>query len=125
VRGAAATAAAIGALLRLGNVDLDGPAVELGTIERRNGLVGRLVLVKGDEAESTRTTCVAIADHDGFADLAVGAASTHTEAGPVGRQQTHHHNRYLLLFQIFSFSRLRARVGGRNPRPFPTGRAGR
>jgi len=141
----AAAAAAIGALLGLGHVHLDGAAVELRPVQRRNGLVGRLVVVKGDETESARATRIAIADHDGFADLAVGAeraaqalvvrvpaqtsnkqflrhisllsswalpfwgapvsqtvvntASTKTEAGPAGRQQTLHDNRYLLLFQ--------------------------
>ena len=69
---AAAAAAATGALLRLGDVYLDGTAVELGPVERRKGLVGRFVLVKGDEAESPRTTRVAIADHDGLGDLAMG-----------------------------------------------------
>ncbi len=69
---AAATAAATRALLRLGDVHLDGAAVELGPVECRDGLVGRLVIVKGDKTESTRTTRIAIADHGGFADFAMG-----------------------------------------------------
>jgi len=69
----AAAVAAARTLLRLGDVHLDGTAVELGPVKCRDGLVGRLVIVKGDKTESARTTRIAIADHDGFADLAVGA----------------------------------------------------
>ena len=68
-----AAAAATGALLRLCDVHLDGTTVKLSSVQRSNGLVGRLVIVKGDESETARATGVAIADHDRFADLAVGA----------------------------------------------------
>ena len=69
----AATAAATGALLGLGNVNADGATVKLSSVEGCNGLVGRLIILKGDKAETARAAGVAIADHDGFADLAVGA----------------------------------------------------
>ena len=68
---AMATAAAV-ALFRLGHVDTDGAAVEVGPVEGRDGLVRSLVLFKGDEAEAARTAGVAIADHDGLFDLTMG-----------------------------------------------------
>ncbi len=70
---AAATAAAAATLLGLGHVHLDGAPVKLRTIEGCNGLVGRLVILKGDKTETTRATGVAVADHDGLADFAMRA----------------------------------------------------
>ena len=75
LRQGTAAAAAI-ALFGLSNIHADGAAVELGAVEGRDGLVGRLVIVEGDETETARAARVAIADHDGFADLAVGTERT-------------------------------------------------
>jgi len=130
-------AATTGALLGLGHVNADGTTVELGAVQGRNGLVRRLVILEGDKAKTTRATSVAIADHDRFADLAVAnnffditlyislsatfysapvsqtvvnTASTHTEAGPAGRQQTQ------ITYQISS---LNSMIFFENPCPCP------
>ena len=67
----AVTAAATTATIAiLGNVDFDGPTVELGSIEGCNGLVGRLVIFEGDEPEAARTARITIGDDFGFGDLA-------------------------------------------------------
>jgi isocitrate dehydrogenase len=69
VSAAAATATAV---LLLGDVDADGPAVELGAIHGRYGLVGGGVVSEGDETETARAAGVAVVDDDGLFDLAVG-----------------------------------------------------
>ena len=69
----ATAAAAAGTLLGLRHVNADGPTVELGAIEGCDGLVGRIVIIEGDETETTRTTGVAVGNDDGFRDLAVDA----------------------------------------------------
>ncbi len=63
IAAATAAAATAGALLGLGHVNADGATVELRPVEGRNGLIGRLVILEGDKAETTRTTGVAVTDH--------------------------------------------------------------
>ena len=56
----------------LEDIDADGASVEVGAVEGRDGLFGRRIVLERDEPETTRTAGVAVADHDGFGDLAVG-----------------------------------------------------
>ena len=66
----AAAATTTGALFRLSDVHSDGASVEFGPVEGLDGLVGRLVVNKCDEAKPSGTTRVAIADHNRLRDLA-------------------------------------------------------
>ena len=70
---AAATAAAAVALFGLGHVDADRASIEIGAVEGRDSLVGRIVILEGHKTKTARAAGVPIADHDRFTDFAMDA----------------------------------------------------